>query len=170
MNICGNCSSSQSASETAFNLGRIFRSFYELDLGANETLVFKFEVTGDVVLESSAIDIDAGGIRYAVYSGGVEGGTFDPLTPFKTNNVSGTPAATSNVTISVGGTLDVAGVEPNDVTRVLAANANSKQSTVGVVEGDMRGFPATTAYVVVEALDGVNSSSTGTIKWLWHNA
>lgn len=65
--------------EAAFNSGKVFRSFYELDLASNDIQVFKFEVSGDVVLESSAIDIDDGGISYKVYAGGTDSGTFTPL-------------------------------------------------------------------------------------------
>ena len=157
-------------SSTAFEDGRVFRSYHELDIANNETQVFKFTLTGDVVLLSSNIDLDDGGIRYEVYnSDPIESGVFEPIPSYQTNLASGASLNISNVVISTGGEVDVTGLTPNDVTRVLSANANSKQSTVGVIDGDERGFPATTAYVVVSVLDGVSGGAKGTIKWLWYN-
>ncbi len=153
----------------AFDSGKIFRAFWELDLPNNDTRVFKFTITGDIILLSSSIDIDDGGIEYKVYAGGVESGTFTPMTSFRSNNMSGVDTPASNVTISTGGTLDVTGVPLNDLVRVRAANANSKEATVGTFTDDARGFPATTAYVVVSTLPGVSGTSSGVIKWLWQN-
>ena len=154
---------------SAFDDGKIFRSFWELNLASAATRVFKFSVTGDVILLSSSIDIDDGGIEYKVYAGGAESGVFTPLTAFRSNLMSGVATPASNVIISTGGALDVTGVAVNDIIRVRAANANSKQSTVGSEVDDMRGFPITTAYVVVKNLTGVSGSSTGALKWRWQN-
>lgn len=156
-------------SDSSFDEGNIFRAFWELNLSSGATRVFKFTLSDDVILLSSNIDIDDGGISYEVYSGGVESGVFTPIQEFKTNLTSGTPSNTSNAKISTGGALDVSSAIRTDLTRVLSANANSKQSTVGSIDGDMRGFPATTAYVVIKNLAGVSGSSKGTIKWLWKN-
>lgn len=158
-----------SSSSPAFDEGKIFRAFWELNLESGSIRVFKFEIIGDIILLSSSIDIDDGGIEYRVYAGGVESGTFTPITTYRSNNMSGVGTTTSNVILSTGGQLDVTGVASNDLVRVRAANANSKQSTVGTFVDDERGFPATTAYVVVKPLAGVSGSSTGTIKWLWRN-
>lgn len=153
----------------AFDEGKIFRSFYQVSLASGVTRVFKFVVSGDVVLLSSNIDIDDGGIEYKVYSGGVESGAFTPLPSFRTNNMSNVGTPTSNVQVFTGGALDTTAATLNDLVRIRAANANSKQATVGALDDDMRGFPATTAYVVIENLDGVSGTSSGVIKWQWQN-
>lgn len=158
-----------SSSSPAFDEGKIFRAFWELNLSSNDTRVFKFVITGDIILLSSSIDIDDGGIEYRVYAGGVESGTFTPVTTYRSNNMSGVGAPASDVTVSTGGQLDTTGFTNTDIVRVRAANANSKQSTVGAFIDDARGFPATTAYVVVKPLAGVSGSTSGTIKWLWRN-
>lgn len=156
-------------SNAAFDEGKIFRSFYQVSLASGATRVFKFVVSGDVVLLSSNIDIDDGGIEYKVYSGGVESGTFTPLPPFRTNNMSNVGTPGSNVQVFTGGALDTATATLNDLVRIRAANANSKQATVGALDDDMRGFPATTAYVVIKNLAGVSGTSSGVIKWQWQN-
>ena len=155
----------------AFDEGKIFRAFYpvELDGGAISRRVFKFVITGDITLLKSEIDIDAGGIDYRVYTSGTESGTFTPITSYRTNGMSGTPTPTSNVTVYTDGTLTVTEGTHNDLIRVRSAGANSKQSTVGISADDMRGFPATTAYVVIKSLDGQNTAAKGVIKWQWQN-
>ncbi len=155
---------------TVYDTGKIFRAFYELNLSNNATRVFKFEVSGDVDLLSSQIDIDEGGIEYRVYAGGVEGGTFTPLQEYAVNNKSTVTNETSLVKVSTGGAVDVSGILNNDVVRIRAANANSKQATVDSADDNIRGFGAVTAYVVVKSLDGVNGNTTGTIKWRWQNS
>lgn len=154
----------------AYDSGKIFRAFYELNLANNATRVFKFEVSGDVDLLSSQIDIDEGGIEYRVYASGVEGGTFTPLQEYAANNKSTVTNETSLVKVSTGGTVDVTGIVNNDVVRIRAANANSKQATVDSADDNIRGFGAATVYVVVKPLVGVNGNTTGTIKWRWQNS
>lgn len=155
--------------DAAFDAGKVFRAFYEINLENAATRVFKFVSTDDAILQHAFIDLDSGGIRYEVYTGGVEGGTFTPIQEYRTNNMSGLAPVTSSIKLYTGGTLDVAGVNPIDLARVRTGGSNQKQPTVGVREDDIRGYPATIAYVVIKSLEGVNGVSTGVIKWQWEN-
>lgn len=148
--------------------GRQFRIDYEFSVDSGDTQVIKFEIGSNINLLLSNIDVDQGGLYYRVFSGGTEGGTFsDAVTVYPANSKSGVATPTPAVTVSTGGTLDITGEEPNTTLRIRTANSNAQRNTVGGVLGDMRGFPSTTAYVVITTLTGVNTTCTGTIKLRW---
>lgn len=152
---------------TAYNEGRAFRAVHEFALGAGEVRVIKFAIAGNIDLRLSRQNVDVGGLDYRVYAGGVEGGTFDQIIPTRRgNNKSGVPIVAPMVTISYGGTLDVTGVDPADIVRLLTANASGQRFTVGGDDGIQRGFPATTAYVVLSTLAGA-AAPAGVLHYEW---
>lgn len=152
----------------SYDEGKQFRIDYEFSIDSGETRVIKFEIGSNINLLSSNVDVDQGGLYYRVFAGGVEGGLFNtPITVHRINLKTGAPSPTTSVTVSTGGTLDVTGVTPNTILRVRTANSNAQRNTVGGVLGDMRGFPPTTAYVVITTLTGVNTTCTGTLKLRW---
>ena len=150
-----------------YNAGKVFRTFYEINLPNNGRQVFRFRVTGDATLLSSTISLDDGGIIFKAYSGGIESGTFTDLTSFPVNNKSGMINQASLVTLGYGGDVDTTGLSPNDVSRVKSGQ--SKESTVNEADDNVRSFGAGDYYATIETIDGLNSTSTGTIKWQWHN-
>jgi len=152
----------------AYQSGKEFRAFYELSIPNSGRLVIKFQVLSDITLVLSSISIDDGGVIFKAYSGGVESGVFEPVFTAPTNNTSTVINEASNLSISVGGEVDVTGLTPNDVVRIKAGQ--NKQSTVDSSDNNLRGFPAGTYYATIETLDSVNSSSSGTISWRWHNS
>ncbi len=151
-----------------YNEGRQFRVDYEFSIDNNDVQVLKFVINDDVDLLLSSVDIDQGGLYYRVFSGGVEGGTFDEnINIYRSNNKTGVPTPISQVSASTGGTLDVSGETPNTTIRIRTANNSAQRSTVGGSIDDMRGFPPTTAYIVMTTLDGSNATCTGTLKIEW---
>lgn len=152
----------------SYKEGREFRMDYEFSLDSGTTRVLKFVINGNIDLNLSNVDVDQGGLYYRVFSDGTEGGTFGTTIPvYRANNKSGIPTPAPIVSVSTGGTLDVTGQEPNTILRIRTANSNAQRNTVGGTLGDMRGFPPTTAYIVMTTLSGVNTTCTGTLKLRW---
>jgi len=151
---------------TAYDEGRLFRTFYDFT-GDTMPVVLKFTITKDANLLSSSQEVHDGSLRYRVYTSGVEGGTFTDLTSYPVNNKTGVVASDSGITVSVGGTLDVSGVEPNDVVYVRTSGASGQTSTVDAITSSSRGFPPTTAYVVIDQIPGGNKSPEGVLKYEW---
>ncbi len=154
--------------EAGFYEGRQFRIDYLIDIPSGATRVIKFETGGDTLLLSSLIDIDDGAIDYSVYAGGVEGGTFgDPVTIWKTNLMSTSPAPEPRAVVTTGGTLDASGVEANTRIRLRTSNSSAQRETVSGIANDLRGFPSTTAYIVMKSLGGAQGAISGTLKLRW---
>tara|TARA_R110000850_G_C9980505_1_gene465953 strand:+ start:189 stop:740 length:552 start_codon:yes stop_codon:yes gene_type:complete len=151
----------------AYDEGRRFRSFLDI---SNETfpLVIKFEISKDLDLTQATQSIYEGSMQYLVVVGGTEGGVFTPIFQTGENNKSTTPVvADSGMVISTGGTLNLAGSTILDMVYIKAASTSNRSSTVSVGSGSVRGFPATTAYVVITEIPGENIDPKGVIKYEW---
>jgi hypothetical protein len=154
---------------TAYEDGREFRAYYDftkLPIPA----VLKFVITRNIDLTTSMQEIRKGGMRYRVFLGGVEGGTFSALnTVFSKNSKTGSPVTSAGVTIFTGGTLDVTGIDPIDISYVGASGEVGQTVAVSTNENQPRGFPPTTAYIIIDSdrLPGVAEDPSGIIKYEW---
>lgn len=153
--------------DTAYDEGRKFRAFYDFT-GATMPVVLKFVIDKPINLMLSTQEVHDGALRYRVFTGGVEGGTFGTTIPsLRTNNKVGTPVIDSGVTLTTGGTLDVTGQAVNDVVYVRTAGASGQTSTVADSTLSDRGFPPTTAYVVIDQIPSASKSPEGVLKYEW---
>lgn len=152
--------------QTGFFAGREFRTFREINIAAGQTLVLKFQVPVDVILQQQGIELDSGSLRVTNSVGGSPGGTFAETLPvLGKNNMSDRPAPfyAPQVVVTAGGTI--AGATTLDVHRVVAATATAQQSTVGNVVGDERGIAANTYHVAYENFG--SGAATGTLWFIW---
>jgi hypothetical protein len=152
---------------TAYDEGRLFRTQYDILSGETLPLVIKFEISTNINLLSALQDVHDGSMRYRVFSSGIEGGTFTPITVYRANNKTGVPIVDSGLTVSAGGTLDVTGITPIDISYIRTAGASGQTSTVEGLQSRMRGFPPTTAYVVVDQIPTSNKAPEGVLKYEW---
>ena len=152
--------------QTGFFAGREFRTFREINIAAGQSLVLKFVVPINVILEQQGIELDSGSIRITNSVGGTPGGSFAETLPvLGKNNMSErpTPLYTPQVVVTAGGTIT--GATTLDVHRVVAATATAQQSTVGNVVGDERGIAANTYHVTYENFG--SGAATGTLWFIW---
>lgn len=153
--------------DESYNDGLKFRSLYDFS-GASFPLVLKFVITKDIDLTLATQNIYDGSLRYRVFAGGVEGGVFTDIPQYPINNKSGVGVASdSGMAISVGGTLDVTGVDYSDIIYLKTSGSGAQAETVPAESSSMRGFPATTAYVVIDQIPGGNNSPSGLVKYEW---
>lgn len=153
--------------DTAYDEGRKFRAFYDFT-GVTMPVVLKFVIDKPINLMLSTQEVHDGALRYRVFTGGVEGGTFSTTIPsLRINNKAGVPIIDSGVTLTTGGTLDVTGQAVNDIVYVRTAGASGQTSTVADTTLSDRGFPPATAYVVVDQIPGGNKSPEGVLKYEW---
>lgn len=152
--------------QTGFFAGREFRTFREFDIAAGQSLVLKFIVPINVILEQQGIELDSGSLRITNSVGGTPGGTFAEALPvLGKNNMTErpTPFYLPQVIVAAGGTIT--GETALDVHRVIAATATAQQSTVGNVVGDERGIAANTYHVEYENFG--TGAATGTLWFIW---
>lgn len=166
MALYPNRSGWQSAADPAYDQGRKFRVFYDFT-GKTIPVVLRFVITKPIDLTLSLQEVHDGAMRYRVFTGGVEGGTFTPITPLRVNNKPDVPIVDSGISISVGGTLDITGQEPNEIVYVRTSGASGQTSTVTDSALNTRGFPPTTAYVVIDQIPGGNKPPSGVAKYEW---
>ena len=161
----------QTLAEKAFDEGLRFRAFYTFALSTNEVRVIKFVINKEINLNFSAQFVDNGGLRYRVFSAGpIEGGVFtDAAQSLRVNNRAGVPIVQPGTIILAGGTLDVTGFTPIDQNNILTAGASAQRSSVDGTQFSPRGFPVTTAYVVLDTLptSGNTSAPSGLLKYEW---
>lgn len=155
-----------SSGDLAYDQGRKFRAFYDF---TDKTLpaVIKFDVTKDIDLTLSLQEVHDGALRYRAFLGGVEGGTFTPISPIRLNNKSGVPVVDSGIDISVGGTLNTAGQSPSEVVYIRTSGASGQTATVTDSATSMRGFPVGLVYVVIDQIPGGNNPPSGVAKYEW---
>jgi hypothetical protein len=152
--------------QTGFFAGREFRTFREINIAAGQSLVLKFVVPINVILEQQGIELDSGSLRITNSVGGTPGGSFAETLPvLGKNNMSErpTPLYAPQVAVTAGGTI--AGATALDIHRVVAATATAQQSTVGNVVGDERGIAANTYHVTYENFG--SGAATGTLWFIW---
>lgn len=152
--------------DIAYEEGRKFRAFYDFT-GKTLPVVLKFVITKSIDLTLSVQEVHDGAMRYRVFTGGVEGGTFTPIASLRVNNKTGVPIVDSGISISVGGTLDITGQEPNDIVYIRTSGASGQTSTVTDSAVSSRGFPPTVAYVVIDQIPGGNKPPSGVAKYEW---
>lgn len=152
--------------QTGFFSGKEARTFREFSIGTGTSLVLKFVVPINVILQQQGIELDSGSVRITNTVGGTPGGTFSETLPvILKNNMSDrpTPFYAAQVVVTAGGTIT--GATVLDVHRVVAATATAQQSTVGNVVGDERGIAANTYHVIYENFG--TGSATGTLFFIW---
>lgn len=157
--------------QTSFFEGREFRAFTELALAAGAVVSFRFTSPIDFILQKQGLALRTGDLRFEVYS------SVNPLTGASTpvvpagvwtalptqlgkNRMSDRPLPlyTKQCDIATGGTFT--GGSLVDLV-LLSAQSNGNQiNTVGSVDTDARGLPATVFYgrftnVGASALSGV---------------
>ncbi len=152
--------------QTGFFAGKEFRTFREFNIAAGQSLVLKFAVPINVILEQQGIELDSGSLRITNSVGGTPGGTFSETLPvIGKNNMTErpTPFYTPQVVVTAGGTIT--GATALDIHRVVAATATAQQSTVGNMVGDERGIAVNTYHV--EHANFGSGPATGTLWFIW---
>lgn len=150
----------------AYDEGRKFRLTYDIS-GETLPLVLKFEITKNIDLTLSVQNIYEGALVYKVFVGGVEGGAFTPITSYRTNAKTDAPIVDSGMVVSSGGTLDITGVDYVDISYIKTASQNQRNSTVTGESISDRGYPPTTAYVVIDNIPGDNNDPFGIVEYEW---
>lgn len=126
----------------------------ELNIANTFKQLIRFVATDDFIVESLALNIDAGAVRMTTWAGGTPTGAFTALTPYAANTMSEGPVAPATImtvsTTAPSATVALAGGTQIDVLRLVAANATAQSSTVGANQDTYRGRPAGTYYVLIE--------------------
>lgn len=160
--------------EPGFWAGRQFAWQSEVVLSAGEVIAFRFDLPLDVVLLDSQLTVDEGSMYYRVFRADqiTETGTFatdatgkaHPLnvTSFSPAYALQTTAFTDGASASGGVTIS-GGATPYPVSRLRTSGATAQAFLVGASGGLARGFPPTSAYVVVTQLPGATGGTKGTI-------
>lgn len=159
--------------EPGFWAGRQFAWQYEISLTAGDVQVFRFDIPVDVILLDSQLTVDDGSMYYRVYRADqiTETGAFatevtgnaHPLnvTTFSPAYSMQTTAFTDGVSATGGVTID--DDSPYPIARVRTSGATAQAFLVGASGGLSRGFPPTSAYVVVGQLPGASGGTKGVV-------
>jgi len=154
---------------TGFFAKREYTLSVETNIPAGEKQLIRFVSTGNFIVTTLAMDIDAGATKLTTWSGGTPTGTFSDLTPRAANTMTEgpvTPAATMAVSATApGGAVALTGGTQIDVLRIVAANATAQASTIGAHQDSYRGRPAGTYYVLMENIDGGATTGVFRIRW-----
>ena len=165
----GSAVEAQTTSDKAFNEGRGYRLNYPFTIpNGGSDIVLKFVVEAPIDLTFSQTEIDQGGILYRVFTSAQVTETAPVNTPVdwvypKNPRV---PHSGSAITVTTGGTVTTTGDE-NTTLRIRTASGAGNRSNAVSGESSKRGFPATTAYVIISQLNGVNTDTTGVLKLEW---
>ena len=152
---------------TAYNEGRRFRVFYDFSVSTLPVVV-KFAITKNLDLTMASQTVYEGWLRYRVFIGGTEGGTFTPIAQSRVNNKIGIPVGIdSGMAVSAGGTLDLTGAAMTDIIYLKTIGSSNQSSTVSGEVSSVRGFPPTVAYVVIDQIPGGNNPPKGLLKYEW---
>jgi hypothetical protein len=152
--------------QTGFFEGREFRTFTRLDIPTESELVLEATIPINFILRSLTVELILGQVEVITTVGGTPGGTFSETLPvFPRNNMTEipTPAPTTQMTITAGGTI--AGATELDVVMVKASDDIKKSSSVGALEGDERGIVGGTYHISIVNTDG--SDAIGTLHAFW---
>lgn len=156
--------------EIGFFQGWQFRAYYELSIATGAERSFRFTSPVDFILSNQRMDLDAGGLRAAIFVGTVTpAGVWTQIPIVGRNRMSNKlrpePFYAPQVTIETGGTF-TGGTEV-EVIRLRSASQSVAAATVGITAGDERGLPAGTYYIRMQPLAGVNDTSTGLYTLVW---
>lgn len=152
--------------QTGFFEGREFRTFYEFNIAAGESVTGRFVCPVNFILFGQTLTVDDGSVRMTVSVGGTTTGTFGDALPVVGKNQMTTrpaPYYSPEATIATGGS--VSGGDVLDVARVVAAKSTAQRSTVGGQVSDERGLPPGTYYITLSNIGSV--TATGVYSAFW---
>lgn len=152
--------------QTSFWEGKQYRTFYELNVPAGQSRVFKAVVGVNTVLFDVSLVLDSGSVRLRTVAGGTEGGSFSEALPIiRKNTMTDCPVVSSSNVLTTGGTLNLSGAIDIDRIRLVAANATAQQSSVGSKNFDQRGVAPGTYYWNLENFG--SGAATGVFSGFW---
>lgn len=152
--------------QTGFFEGREFRTFRRLNIATANELVIKAVVPINIVLYRLSVELIQGQVEVITTVGGTPGGTFNetlPVIPRNTMTEVPSPAPTSQVVLTAGGTIS--GATELDVVVAKTADNSNFAGLVGGVTGDERGIGPNTYHIRIVNTDG--TSAIGTIHAFW---
>lgn len=157
------------SAQSSFFDKREYTLSVELNIANTFKQLIRFVATDDFIVESLALEIDAGALKMTTWNGGTPTGTFSALTPVAANTMSEGPAAPASIMTVTGtdpsATVALTGGSPIDVLRIVAANATAQASTVGENQDSYRGRAAGTYFVFQENVG--TGSVTGVFRIRW---
>lgn len=115
------------SSQTSFWENREFRSFYEFNIAAAQSVWLRFTTPVDLILHGRDITIVEGKLRFAQVTGGTPSGVWTASSVFPVNNMSDRPAYTSQMVAEGGGTLT--GGTERDIM-ILETPSSGQASTI----------------------------------------
>lgn len=158
--------------ETGFAEGRGYRINYrDTILQGGGPIVLKYEVGGDTVLTLSTLEVQQGGLAYEVFTSDnvTETAAFTGTLPiFPRNTMSSNPqlGTPSHVVIRTDGTATFTG-EPNATLDLRTPVSGGARASVVGGDNTVRGFGASTIYLRITPLEGINTDTTFTLKQEW---
>lgn len=154
--------------QTGFFDGREFRSFKELSIPQGGSVVVRYTAVKEFILFNQELEVDAGAVRMTAYAGATATGTFtEPLPIVGKNRMLERPQPyyTAANSIDASTTATLSGGSAVEIVRVVAANSNAQQQSVGGGVDSERGLPAGVYYVKFENIS--NSTATGVYSLFW---
>lgn len=146
--------------QTGFFVGREFRTFRRLSIGAGASLVVKAVVPVNIILFSLSLDLVDGWVDVETRVGGTPGGTFSETLPiFRRNTMTTAPVVVSQTVLTAGGTHT--GGTVLDVLAARAAGATAQASSVGAAITNERGIAPNTYHFVL------TNPGSGTALGVW---
>lgn len=144
--------------EEGFWMGRQFGISYRFDITARKVL--KFQTQGDVILRNASVEVVIGDLDYNVYAfpnDGIETAAFTNSIDSKITPLNTTSFAldyTRQTAAWDDGDIDETGLEPFPTLIVTTADNSNFRQTAGATPGQVRGFGAGNAYVVLSPFEG----------------
>lgn len=152
--------------QTGFFEGREFRTFYELNIAAGQSVYIRFTSPIDFIIFEQSLTLDAGSVRFTALTGATPAGTYSVALPVIGKNRMASrksPFYVAQTTINTGGTAS--GGTVVELFRVVAANATAQQQTVLGAASTERGLPSGTYYLRLENIG--TSAATGVYSLIW---
>lgn len=155
----------KSESESRFESGKSYRIDYKVDMAQNaQPIVLKFEIDAPIDLTLSELNLAEGGVHYEVFAGAQATETV-PFTTVEQRIFPRNAREPSNplVTFYSGGDATFTGEANTNLYVRTASGGGNRQNAVSS-ESSKRGFPATTVYIRMTIINGVNTDVIGTLK------
>lgn len=142
--------------------GHTFYNFYEFSVAVGSSVIIKAVVGCDIIQNYMSVNLRSGEVKIYPVTGGTEGGTFGTsLESLPANSMSDTPAYTSQVVVTTGGTL-TDGTATDETWLYVGQNSIQATPVGGGIE-DARGISAGTYYYRIYGV----AASTGVIRSQW---
>lgn len=157
------------AGQTGFFDGREFRSYYEMNIPAANTVNMRFSSTVDFILWSQMLNLDSGARRLVAITGANITGTWTPIPAIGRNRMSDIPQPPYEAVagLSVGGAY-TGGTEVEVLRVKTATNIGNQSSTsVGARPFDERGLPAGDYILSLKPIAGVTDDAIGVYDISW---